>query len=620
MLISPGGALVAARSRFQLKSWQSWLFLALGGMACYWAWRHAGPPAALPEGARVDEFSAARARKNVETIARVPHPAGSPENAVVRDYILQQLHQLGVEASVERLTSFSRESAVAYRGGVVENIIGRIPGSANTKALLLSCHYDSVVEGPGAGDDGHAVAVLLETARALRSGPPLRNDILLLFTDAEEPAMMGGEAFMTQSAHRAEPGLALNFDVRGVRGPALMFETSQPDGALIPEFARAAPYPRASSAFHHVYERMPVNTDFTYFRLKGLGGFNFAFIEGGEFYHTSEDNLARLDDRSVQHQGSYSLSLARHFGNLSLRLANAPSRIYFNVGDLLVDYPSAWVWGIGAAILALTAGAVFVRRRGEKADFRAVLWAGRSVTAILLAAAFAGYGYFRLLSWIHVLRNELSFGQEYGGAWFLGALLILTGAGVLGLTSRLTRRLGRFEMLLGAALVQLLISFALSWEFPGASYLGHAGALSGALLLVLCLSAPNSPAVLIASTTASLLPAMFVWIPAARYLEAGMGTQVWPIQGFLLAELMIFASAALFEPSDKPARTVLATGLAAAIFFAAGLVSDRYDALHPRPVNAFYALDADRNAAYWSKPESPLRPLERRPIGSPPET
>jgi Zn-dependent M28 family amino/carboxypeptidase len=44
-------------------------------------------------------------------------------------------------------------------------------------------HYDSAVGAPGAGDNGMSVAALVETLRALRVGPALRNDLIVLFRD-----------------------------------------------------------------------------------------------------------------------------------------------------------------------------------------------------------------------------------------------------------------------------------------------------------------------------------------------------------------------------------------------------------------------------------------------------
>ena len=54
---------------------------------------------------------------------------------------------------------------------------------------MLAGHFDSVPPGPGASDDGAAVAAILEIARMLRDQPPSRNDVILLFTDGEELGM-----------------------------------------------------------------------------------------------------------------------------------------------------------------------------------------------------------------------------------------------------------------------------------------------------------------------------------------------------------------------------------------------------------------------------------------------
>ena len=53
----------------------------------------------------------------------------------------------------------------------VTNIIADVmPGAG--KPVLLMAHSDSVAAGPGAGDDGSGVAVLLETIRALKARRP----------------------------------------------------------------------------------------------------------------------------------------------------------------------------------------------------------------------------------------------------------------------------------------------------------------------------------------------------------------------------------------------------------------------------------------------------------------
>jgi Zn-dependent M28 family amino/carboxypeptidase len=128
----------------------------------------------------------------VEQIAVVPHPVGSAANAGVRDYLLAELRDLGLQPNVL--------AATAVRGNElarVENIHARIPGRASTGHVVLAAHYDSVAQAPGAADDAAGVAAILETARALRATSPLRNDIDVVITDGEEPGLLGAQAFVT---------------------------------------------------------------------------------------------------------------------------------------------------------------------------------------------------------------------------------------------------------------------------------------------------------------------------------------------------------------------------------------------------------------------------------------
>ena len=204
--------------------WNGALFVAGLYLVCAWSWAQIDPPAALPDSAPLSDFSALRARRHVEQISRAARPIGSAANQSAREYILRELKSLGIPASVEQMTAFRQDSAIGYSGARVKNIVARISGYGNSKAVLLSCHYDSVVEGPGASDDGAAVGALLETARALRQTVPLRNDVIFLFTDGEEPVMMGADACVTQSKWIQDVGLVMNFEARGTCGPSLMFE------------------------------------------------------------------------------------------------------------------------------------------------------------------------------------------------------------------------------------------------------------------------------------------------------------------------------------------------------------------------------------------------------------
>ena len=122
------------------------------------------PPAALPATVPASEFSAERAFLHVRSIARAPHPLGSPENAAVRRYVSDQFRTLGLSVEVQ---SFAWGQAEANGFNLMVRIPRARPAAEPARAVALVCHYDFVASDRGAGDDGSAVATLLETARAL---------------------------------------------------------------------------------------------------------------------------------------------------------------------------------------------------------------------------------------------------------------------------------------------------------------------------------------------------------------------------------------------------------------------------------------------------------------------
>jgi acetylornithine deacetylase/succinyl-diaminopimelate desuccinylase-like protein len=152
------------------------------------------PPDPAPPNAPLTEFSSGRAMKHLQVIAVKPHPMGSPEHANVRDYILHALIAMGLSPEVQTTTVVNHRGTAKgdalLAAGTVHNIVARLKGTAHRRAILLAAHYDSVPTGPGASDDGAAVAAMLETLRALSASAPLMNDVIFLFTDGEEAGLL----------------------------------------------------------------------------------------------------------------------------------------------------------------------------------------------------------------------------------------------------------------------------------------------------------------------------------------------------------------------------------------------------------------------------------------------
>ena len=333
------------------------------------------------------EFSLGNALDHLRNIAIAPHPLGSTEETKVREYLLKTLAAEGLMPQVQELVLVGQTSDAPV---VVRNVVARLEGAGNTRAVLLVAHHDTVVNSPGAGDNGASVVALLETLRALKAGPPLRNDVIFLFTDGEECGLLGAHAFVSQHEWSSEVGLVLNFDARGNSGPVLMFETAGNNGWVIREFARAAPHPFTNSIFPELYRLLPNNTDFTVFKSAGLQGLNFAFIEGHTFYHQSTDTIENLDSRSLAHLGASVLRLTRHFGGQDLNVAAiGGDAIYFDLlGSVVVSYPRTWALPVASLVGVLFIGIVVFALKSRRIKVSGILRGVSAVTVSQLTVLF----------------------------------------------------------------------------------------------------------------------------------------------------------------------------------------------------------------------------------------
>lgn len=408
------------------------------------------PPAAVPAGAPTADFSSGRALKHLEVIAQRPHPAGTREHEAVRAYITGELSRAGLNPEV---------AGTAF----VSNIVARLKGQGGGKAVMLAAHYDTVPASPGAGDDGSAVAALLETARALREGGPLRNDVIFLFTDAEETGLNGAKAFVYTHPWAKDVGVVLNFEARGTRGPSLMFETSGASGWLVRHFAAAAPHPRASSLSDEMYKLLPNDTDLSIFKEAGFAGLNFAFIGGAENYHTPQDSLASLDERSLQHQGTYALALARRFGGADLDEPRGGAAVYFDLfGATVLSYPEGWVMPLALLAVVCFCGAAALGLRGGVLTFG-------GVAKGFAAALLVGMAALVLTSVVWAATGSLSKGAR--GDWYTLALALVAAGTAGALYVWCAGRVRVAELLAGGLAWWALLTLLTGWLLPGGSYL-----------------------------------------------------------------------------------------------------------------------------------------------------
>ena len=199
----------------------SFLIILFVALFAYIGLNQSQRPAVAGLDAPAADFSASRAMKHLAVIAQQPHPIGSSAHAKVRDYIASELTALGLSPEIQKTSVVNTSLGAPFAAGHVENVVARLKGVESGRAIMLVSHYDSTTNSFGASDNGTAVATLLETARALKSSTPLKDDLIFLFTDGEEAGLLGAKAFVDEHPWAKDVRLVLNFDARGNSGSAM---------------------------------------------------------------------------------------------------------------------------------------------------------------------------------------------------------------------------------------------------------------------------------------------------------------------------------------------------------------------------------------------------------------
>ncbi|MFY9622118.1 MAG: M20/M25/M40 family metallo-hydrolase [Pyrinomonadaceae bacterium] len=539
--------------------------------------------------------------RQLEIVSAHPHPIGSQAHAAVRDYIFGELSNLGLAPEKQQTTAVNKRWGSPFSAGSVENIVARIKGTESGRALLLVCHYDSVPTSFGASDDGAGVVTLLETARALKAGAPLKNDVILLFTDGEEVGLLGAQAFVAEHPWSKDVGLFLNFEARGNSGPVLMFETSDGNGNLIRQFAKAASRPLASSFFYEIYKLLPNDTDFTVLKGMDAEGMNFAYVDGINHYHTLLDNIQEINPQSLQHEGSDALALARQFGNSDLTHPRSTNAVYFNLGAVFIHYPGALIIPL-LMLTVLIFGVVVVR------DFRK-----REVTLSGIALGFlgllAGIGLSSGTVWlawrlIRVARPSyrlIPWAEPYQSNPFRIGFVLLAMAATSAIYVLLRKRVSDRNLIVGALLWWLILSAWTSVALPGGSYLFNLPLLFILLGLLLFSFSRSDNAKSQVLLTLAAVPGIILWSPMIYNAFVGLTLSAsWMV--IVSIVLLTGLTVSIILPIMNSKKWLLPglLALASLCLILAGIFLNGFSNKQPRANNIFYALNADTGKAVFA--------------------
>jgi len=590
------------------------LFLVAAVTACMYLDRQ---PAVVPASAAPNEFSAERALTHLNAFAKAPHPIGSPEHDRSRDYLVSQLTAMGAAPEIQRTTGVTKLYQAA---GSVENIVARWKGSHGANdAVALVAHYDSVPAGPGAGDDGAGVAAILEAFRALRAGPQLRNDLILLITDGEEAGLLGASAFVAEHPWAKDIRVAVNLEARGNAGSSQLFETSENNGRLVEMVAQGVPHATGSSLTYEIYKHMPNDTDMTLLKKSGMAGLNFAFIGDWEAYHTPLDNPQRLDPHSLQHHGENVLSLARSLGNADLsQLAERDAVFFPPPPGIFVHYPTSWNWPLAVFSAVLFIAVIFFAKGAFETRLSRVLLGLLANIAILVVCAAIGFGFVRLVEWLHA--RSLPEGPLLQSGPYLASLLAMQTAVSTAIFLRLRNKITPAAFSLGGSFLILLAVLATAKWLPGGNFVFVWPLLAALLATVAVAFRPTKPTAvqLFFLLVLSLAP-LLIFVPLLQgfFQALGFTPMGAPVLGLAFALLFLLLEP-LVDALLKSGRWLVPIGalLAALCLFGAGAATTRFSDAHPKPTMMAYALDSDTGKAQWASTASRLDPWTAQIVGA----
>ena len=411
------------------------------------------------------EVDIAAVRRHIEAIAAEPHPMGTTQIERVRWFILGELAGAGLLSETQTIRAPDYFGTAGGDTVEVVNILARIRGRSSTGSVLLVAHYDTVPTTPGANDNSMAVANLIELGRTIRSGQPLLNDVILLFTDGEEPAPRYGATAFMKHPWANDVAVVFNLEAVGETGPSMVVELA--GGApVVGGYSAAMDEPVAFSFMTQTAELIGgAASDFDVFREAGVPGLNFATFRGSAIYHTANDSIDRINDEVIRHQGATAHALVAHFGQVVLAtLSESGEDAFFTLaGSTMVRHPISWV--TAALVASATGLAVLGVVRARSRDLSVGAAIADSFVVLGTALLAVGAGSFL---WILIVGLFPSIGVA---ASYLALIVIAVLVG--GIASWLVLWRGGISgdsLLVGVLVVWLVLAAALVAGAPGAAY------------------------------------------------------------------------------------------------------------------------------------------------------
>jgi hypothetical protein len=544
------------------------------------------------------ELAIPRALSHLKNIAEKPHHVGTESHTKVQNYLLQELSKLGLKPELQIQTAFNEKWKA---GTTVENIVAKINGSSNGKSLLVASHYDSNPHSSiGASDAGSGVVTILEGIRAyLATNKVPKNDIIILFTDAEELGLLGAEAFVQHHPYAKKVGLVLNFEARGSGGPSYMLmETNGKNSKLLAGFQKAnSNYPAANSLMYSVYKMLPNDTDLTVFREKAnINGFNFAFIGDHFDYHSAQDTYDRLDRSSLAHQKDYFENSLAYFAEADLsQLDSNTDDVFVNFPLIgLLTFPFAWILPIICIASLVFIFLIITGIKRQKLFVNQILKGSIPFLLSLFLCVCSTILLWKLILVIHPSYKDILHGFPYNGYTYIMAFSLLNIWLVFKIYTKF-KKLEANSLLIFPVLFWLILNLCIYVYLKGAAFfiLPVFCALTGLALSVYGNSNHKS-----LIYTIILIPTIYIFSPLIKMFPVGLGLKNLFISALFIV-LILGLLIPTFHQKNNTNKWTKWIGITTIISFGIATFNSGFSIESKKPNSLVYIQNVDTQTALW---------------------
>ena len=204
-------------------------------------------------------------------------PAGSEAEALAADYIAAQFTLWGYDVQRQMIAAGADENTITQN--VIATKAATVP-DAQTQAIIIGAHMDSVTDGSGADDNASGVATILVAAEAL-ADLDTQHDIVFVAFGSEEHQLRGSRAFVeTLTLAELDAIMVMfNVDTVGAGDFANVYAGALDDDPLIPgpTWARDLALDVAAELGHDLRTTPPESWD----GFTGPWSDHYPFVEQG---------------------------------------------------------------------------------------------------------------------------------------------------------------------------------------------------------------------------------------------------------------------------------------------------------------------------------------------------